>query len=446
MMGHRPVRGVSNAAGRIGAPYWWVTALLFAAWCMAFIDRGVLLLLIPAMKTSLDLSDTQFSTLHGLAFSLPFTLAGLPMGKLVDRTNRRNLLIFGMMACAIGTLGCGLSPGFWGIFISRMIVGLGEATLAPASLSMVSDFAPFDRRGRITAIVVSGSAIGGALSNIMSGILLDRFQARPPLTIPFFGPIEAYQSTLVVAGVLPLVLVVALLTLREPARIASIKGAPFQLWGYLLANRKAFLPFYAALIFYLMATYGASSWWPSVFMRIFQLSPSDTGLVIGGSALFASMVSAWGGGILSDQFAHRSRGGGRIALVFLCMLGSAAVLMALLYPVNLVVLIGADVIYSVMMMSAGAAIYATLFEIAPNQGRGQIVALYLVIGSLLGLGGAPTAVAMVTDYVFADENKVNLSICMFSGTCFLLAALLMRIAMPHTARLARHNATAGDRA
>ena len=118
----------------------YVIAVLFLAFMCAYLDRQVIGLLTPALKASLHLTDVQVSLLHGLAFVSIFALAGLPIGHLIDRADRRRILAIGIAFWSLATVACGLAETFWQLFAARLAVGLGEACLAPAAVSLVADY------------------------------------------------------------------------------------------------------------------------------------------------------------------------------------------------------------------------------------------------------------------------------------------------------------------
>ena len=105
-------------------------------------------LLIGPIRRDLGISDTQVSLLIGFAFAAFFTVMGLPLGRIADRVQRRRMISLGVAAWSVMTGACGLATNFWPLFLTRVGVGVGEATLAPAAYSMISDLFPPDRVGR----------------------------------------------------------------------------------------------------------------------------------------------------------------------------------------------------------------------------------------------------------------------------------------------------------
>src|SRR5258707_4169348 len=142
-------------------PYaWTVVAILIATAVLSYTDRQVLSLLVDPIRADLGISDTQISLLLGTAFAVVYGVAGIPMGYLADRTSRRNLIFVGVLVWSVGTLACGFSQSFGQLFAGRLVVGLGEAVLSPAAISLISDYFPPSRRGDPGGWFFSGPSLG----------------------------------------------------------------------------------------------------------------------------------------------------------------------------------------------------------------------------------------------------------------------------------------------
>src|ERR1700732_5376463 len=151
-------------------PYAWaVVAILIATAVLSYTDRQVLSLLVDPIRSDLGITDTQISLLLGTAFAVVYGIAGLPLGFLADRTSRRNLIFAGVLVWSCGTLACGFSHSFGQLFAARIVVGLGEAVLSPAAISLISDYFPPARRGTAVGCFLSGIAMGRGASLLIGG-------------------------------------------------------------------------------------------------------------------------------------------------------------------------------------------------------------------------------------------------------------------------------------
>ena len=144
---------------------WYVVAILLLAYTLSFIDRMILSLLVAPIRAALDISDTQVSLLIGLAFALFYTVLGLPLAWIADRYNRRNLIVAGVAIWSVMTAGCGLAGSYVTLFLARMGVGVGEATLSPAAYSMLSDYFPRHKLARAMAVYSMGVPLGAGISS-----------------------------------------------------------------------------------------------------------------------------------------------------------------------------------------------------------------------------------------------------------------------------------------
>src|ERR1700722_2788606 len=121
---------------------WYVVLILMVCYTLSFVDRQVLSLLVGPIKRDLAISDTRVGLLQGFAFTMFYTLVGLPLGRITDTRSRRNLIAAGIFAWSLMTSACAAAKSFLSLFLVRMGVGVGEAPLSPAALSLISDYFP----------------------------------------------------------------------------------------------------------------------------------------------------------------------------------------------------------------------------------------------------------------------------------------------------------------
>ena len=121
---------------------WTMVLVLMAAYAVGFVDRQILTLLVEPLRRDLGITDTQFSLLSGLAFTLFYTLMGVPLAWLADRGSRRNLIMWSVGVWSLMTAACGVAGSFLQLFAARVGVGIGEAGLSPAAYSLIADSFP----------------------------------------------------------------------------------------------------------------------------------------------------------------------------------------------------------------------------------------------------------------------------------------------------------------
>ena len=146
---------------------WYSVAVLTLAYLFSYLDRQILSLMVGPIKRDLNLTDTEFSLLAGLAFALFYTLLGIPIARLADNRNRTRLIAIGVALWSVATVSGGMARNFLHLFIARVMVGVGEAALSPAAYSLLSDrFSPA-RLGRAIGVYSSGVFVGIGLSFII---------------------------------------------------------------------------------------------------------------------------------------------------------------------------------------------------------------------------------------------------------------------------------------
>ena len=427
-----------TGAGR-GA--WLMAWTLVAMWVLAFADRLIIMLLVPGMKQSLGITDTQVALLHGPAFSVVFALAGLLLGRLVDRVNRRNLLFAALVVWSLAEVAAGLAQSFTELFAARMLLGVAQAALAPASLSLIGDLFPAERRGRPTAFIVAASSIGSALSSMAGGVLLQALAARPSIVVPGIGALAAWQSTMAIFGIPGVLLALLYFAVREPARQqtrtgsgAAHAGDSFVLLAHLRENATLFSLLFAAFSCTLLIGYGVGSWYAPLLMRS-GLPPAQTGLAMGALTLVAGLVAGGAGGWISDWAARDDRGGGRLRLICWLMAAQIVAQLPLWAAPNIPALLVSYALLGMTMGTTGACIYAVLAGLVPSRGRGQIIAVYQLISNLIGLGLGPMLVALLVDRMFHDEAMLNFAMLDVGLPAAALGLVFVLFAIPRARRL-----------
>src|SRR5258708_14916503 len=194
------VSSLSSTEGERSLRYaWYVVFILMVCYTLSFVDRQILSLLVGPMKRDLAISDTRIGLLQGVAFALFYGLMGLPLGRLADTRNRRNVIIVGVVLWSFLTGACSAARSFWSLFLARMGVGVGEATLSPSAFSLITDYFPKEKLGAALSVYSMGIFIGSGLALIAGGSVVDAVTRMPAVTLPLLGAVAPWRFTFLIA-------------------------------------------------------------------------------------------------------------------------------------------------------------------------------------------------------------------------------------------------------
>ncbi len=294
---------------------WYVVLVLMLAYTLSFVDRQILGLLVQPIRSEFGISDTQIGLLQGLSFALFYTVLGLPMGWLVDRFSRRNLIAGGVALWSLMTAVCGVATSYSGLFAARVGVGVGEAALSPAAFSMISDYFRRERLGIALSVYAMGVFIGAGLAFIVGGAVVDAVTKLPPMEIFGLGALSAWRLTFLIVGAPGLLLALVIWRLREPLRRGVMQSAgaePAQprvaeVMAMVRARRGAFGGITLAMAAHAICMYSVFAWMPTVFIRRFGWSPGEAGLALGLVVLFCGCAGMVLGGWLTDRWQANGR-------------------------------------------------------------------------------------------------------------------------------------------
>jgi MFS family permease len=411
---------------------WYVIGVLMLAYGFAFLDRQILALMVEPIKRDLGISDFRMSLLLGLAFAIFYTVLGVPIARLADRSNRRNLIAVGILLWSLATAACGLARTYGQLFLARMSVGVGEAVLSPAALSLIADYFPREKLGRAISAYTVGMSTGGGIATLAGALLLPQIMAAGSLDLPVLGSVHPWQAIFVAIGLPGILVALLTLTVREPPRQGSVAmhaaGIPLKrVFAYLGHNRRTFLGHFLGMSVLTIMGYGVGYWIPSFFIRSYGLTPAEAGRCLFRYGLISTVVGAAGiiaGGWLADRLFRRGDDGYvKAVLCGVALLVPGYALFALMPTPQLALLALVPAVLGGSIPVAGGA--AALMVLAPNQMRAQVSALYYFTISLLGLGLGPSLVAFCTDFVFRDEASLRYSIAIVSVIAGSAAAIVL---------------------
>jgi MFS family permease len=414
---------------------WAVVALLTLAYALAILDRVSISLLIVPLQKALAINDTQFGLLQGMAFSIVYSLLGLPLGVMVDRARRVPIMLLGLLLWSMATIGCSLAHTFGQLFCARMLVGIGEASLVPVATSLIADVFTPAMRPKAYGIFVTGSTLGTAAAMALSGVFLgwsDGLITRLPA---LFGGMQPWQIVFILCGApgLLLALVFALIV-REPARrgetaSGSISLAPvFRLFA---ARPRAYGLFLTGSVLNLVCVYAIVGWFPALFIRVHGWSAAFTGKVLGMGGLPISIFAAVNSGWVVVWLARRGHRDAPVLVAAVCSLSMVVFgTLACLSP-SAWLAFAAYALNALFLNWNTSAVYAGLAQITPNALRAQVMAVHTILSGLVALSAGNVIVGFLSDHVFPGAHGIGPALgVVFAccGTGSLVALLASRAA------------------
>lgn len=423
---------------------WYLVAVLMLAYVLSFVDRVILGLLVGPIRADLGISDTQMSVLYGFGFAIFYTTLGLPIAWLADRYDRRKLIAAGILVWSAMTAACGLARNYAELLLARIGVGVGEAALSPAAYSMIADSFPEQKLGRALSVYTIGLPMGVGLALVIGGFVVQLVSTAPTYALPLVGEVKAWQVAFFVVGLPGVLVALWMRTLFEPPRRARPHSAHAEhpsvrdTFAWLATHWRA----YAALILGYsvmgMVMNAVQIWGVQYYVRVLGFTLREAGTSVGLVIALFGTIGIVTGGWVHDRLRRAGHVDaalrtGLIAALALVPFGATATLVATPW-LSLLCLVPIG-FFTAFAYGAGAGGVQVL---TPPRMRAQLSAIYLLFVNLIGIGGAPFLVALLTDYAFADDLAVGRSVAIVCGGAPALAALLFVAGLPHfRASLAR---------
>lgn len=407
---------------------WFVVAILMVAYVFSFVDRQILSLLVKPIRSDLGISDTQMSLLMGFSFAIFYTIMGIPLGRLADRKSRRGLIAAGIVMWSAMTALCGTARHYWQLLLFRVGVGVGEAALSPAAYSLITDYFPPGKRATAISVYSIGISLGSGIAFLLGGLVIKLVSGQDAIDLPLIGAIRPWQVVFLILGGTGIVFSLALLLVREPRRQGAVAGTDVPLGrvlAYLWQNRRTVLCHNIGFALLALCAYGSSAWTPTYFVRTHGWDAAQVGIVYGLVAMVFGAAGIVFGGLLTDRWLKQGVTDAAMRVGVWAAAGCLTIgSLYLLMPTGTLTAIALAPAVFFVSMPFGAA-PAAIQEIVPNEMRGQASAVYMFVVSLIGLGLGPTAVAVITDFVFRDDNAVRWSMLIVSVAANLFAVILL---------------------
>ncbi|MEZ5564643.1 MAG: MFS transporter [Gammaproteobacteria bacterium] len=423
---------------------WYVVVLLMVTQIVSYIDRFLPSLLVAPIKADLQLTDFEVGLLLGPAFGIFYVFVGIPIGWLADRVSRRGILAAGIALWCTMTAAAGLVKSFVPLFGARMGVGLGEATIAPCAISLISDYFPRANRAPAISLFMAGTFLGAGSAFLFGGPLVQMIMEMPALVLPVVGQLRPWQMAFLCVGLPGFLLSGMMFTIREPRRTDQVvrgldaapgSHAPFSAaLSYIRHRWRAFGTLFVGSA--AVVTMGSLAFWNvALFDRTWGWEVREVGIATGTLFFIGGPIGTLLGVYLTRRWLAAGRRDATLRALWVGLV--LAVPGFALYPVmpTAELSVCALLLAFTGQAAAAAAGPASLTLIAPGQMKSQAVAVYYlfigVFGQLLG----PPPVGVMTD-LFGDPGHLRYAMTIEAVTIGAIALVLVALGMGHYRRAA----------
>ena len=380
---------------------------------LSFIDRQLLASFSNFIVPDLGLSNTEFGILTGLAFIIFYSIMGVIMGAIADRVHRPKFMAIGVALWSLLTAATGMAKSFWMLLLPRMFIGVGESILTPTAISYMSDYFPKRNMGFVSGFYYIAVPLGVALSFFIAG---------------FLGPVWGWRNCFYALGAFGLILAIITYFFKESDnRIAELsligdgkninidvfKNSFKELRKTINSNPSLRLTIYGgiAVNFVLGATVFDQLW----LVNDKGFDRSEILLISGSIGLPAGILGTLFGGIGSDYYVRKT-GNGRQLFLFWCLLIFTPFILLYRLTDNTGTLFFA-------LMFIGFFQWGTLYgpitsavqEMAPKKHKAVVLAYYIFMVNLIGLGFSTTMAGVMVDtlIIYKVENPYSVTMLTF---------------------------------
>lgn len=405
----------------------YVLLMLTVVYIFNFIDRQILVVLQESIKRDLELSDTQLGLLSGLSFAIFYVLLGIPIARLADKSNRKNIITASLVIWSGMTAACGMVQNFYHLLLARIGVGVGEAGCSPPAHAMISDY--FSSKKRATALsvysmgiyigILFGFSLGGWLDSEYGWRIAFLSLGLPGVVFAliFFFSVKEPQRKLTKANQNQIG--------ASHKQLKSEKGNEGIIEVFIfLFSKKSFLYLSLAAGLHTFSTYALGNWLPSFLSRIHGLPSREIGLYAG---LIIGLAGATGtiiGGFMADRLSRNDKSwyikvsayGAILALPFLVTFyfhSSIEVVLTALF-------IG----YACISTFLGPSIAIT-HSLVPSHMRAFSSSVLFLVLNLVGLGLGPLTVGIISDYLQPELQEQSLRWALASTLFVSLIAIVL---------------------
>src|SRR3954452_271213 len=415
------------ATAKPPARRYYVLGLLTIIYALNFLDRTIFNVLIEPIKKEFQLSDTMMGLLAGFGFALFYSLLGIPIARVADRLNRRNIVAAAFAFWSAMTALCGAASSVTSLALARIGVGIGESAGTPASQSIIADLFSKNERPRALGIYAIGTYLGVFLGYFIGGYVNQHY---------------GWRAAFFAAGLPGIALAAVLwLTVWEPKRGAQSETFIAEPLGPTLRFLFSQQSFLIVLIGFWLTTftnYATAVWIPPFLARVHHLTSAEIGAYAGTYKGLCGMAGTLVGGLVVAPISRRDDR---------WKLWAPAITSGLAGPVFAVCMLTPD--FTTMVAALALASFLVGFHLGPIFAIAQTVArpsmralasaIILLTATCFGQGVGPLVVGMLNDVLKADfgANAVRYSLLSAAVTTTLGALLFVWAARSISADIRR---------
>lgn len=391
---------------------WYALALLTTVYVLNFLDRQLIYTLFPLLGKEMSFTDTQLALLGTLPFVIFYTILGIPFGRLADRRSRKLIIGCGLAIWSLFSGLTGFADSFWALFFCRLMVGVGEATLGPAAISLLGDYFPPRLRATAQSIYSSGIPMGAGLAAFLGG---------------WIGQTYGWRSAFYYLGFPGLAVALLVFALREQPRGVTETAPPAQAsadWRTLFRSPRL-LYLFAGYAMIGLASNNIGIWVTQFYVRVHKVTLAQIGVVAAIVALAVGVPAMVLGGYVADRVSRHLRGG-RLAFISMVALASVPLWMALLFVSDLSIVVPVNIaLYALSILWVGPAT-ADVSDIAGPHLRGLAIGLFFSVINITAYGFGSPLIGFFSDRlgVATDPSQMRYSLLICPITCAIGALLL----------------------
>lgn len=410
----KPINDLSKGPEVSANSYaWYALGVLTIVYVLNYLDRNLIYILFPSIQAEMKFNDFKIALLGSMSFVIFFTVLGIPFGRLADRAVRKNMIAGGLAVWSLFSGLTGFAEGFWSLFFCRVMVGVGEATLGPAALSLLSDYFPPRQRATVQAIYSSGIAVGAGSAFFLGGWIAQHY---------------GWRWAFYLLGFPGLIVAVFVYLLKEEPRgrteTAAVKYTSSD-WKILFRS-KALRYHNLGYALFGLAANNLSFWGVTFVSRVYKFDLATIGIAAGILTVVAGVPGTILGGYLADRFRHFGRGGRMLFGAVAALVAGPFWLLFIYAPNAATLLIANFVLLGLSLVWLGPAA-ADVHDIAGPQLRGLGIGVYFfAVIAAFGIGSL--IIGRMNDWLGAKDSPLLMrySLLLCPLACLLAAILLWR--------------------